>query len=147
MAAIHPAVKSAVRWLPITEAPAPYQEASDKQRRWVFQTALDRHRWGTIMPEPGSGGDNPRTAAPARPSANGGQYFLTGEKHFGSGSGITSYMIALGASALVKVTGLSGQKSYPKRAHGQWQAILDFYASQGDGYLIRVGHFSESDAG
>ena len=30
---------------------------------------------------------------------------------------------------------------------GQWQAILDFYAWRGDGYPMRVGHFSESDSG
>ena len=47
---------------------------------------------------------------------------------------------------MVKVAGLSRQTGYPKRAHGQWHAIVDFYACQGDGYPMRVVHFSKSDA-
>jgi alkylation response protein AidB-like acyl-CoA dehydrogenase len=61
----------------------------------------DGHWWGTITSEPGSGGDVLRTRATARPSdpvpgqeeIPGPHYRLTGEKHFGSGSGIASFML------------------------------------------------------
>jgi alkylation response protein AidB-like acyl-CoA dehydrogenase len=57
-------------------------------------TALARHgAWfGTITSEPGSGGDVAQTKATARPTAN-GTWLLSGQKHFGSGSGITSFML------------------------------------------------------
>jgi alkylation response protein AidB-like acyl-CoA dehydrogenase len=66
----------------------------EKQREWVAQTALDGHWWGTITSEPGSGGDVMRSRAIARKGADGG-YTLSGPKHFGSGSGITSYMMTM----------------------------------------------------
>ena len=46
-----------------------------------------------MVSEPGSGGDTSKTKATARPSGQDGAYLLDGEKHFGSGSGITSYVI------------------------------------------------------
>jgi alkylation response protein AidB-like acyl-CoA dehydrogenase len=49
--------------------------------------------WGTITSEPGTGGDLTRTAATARRTAAGDRYLVTGQKQFGSGSGIASYMI------------------------------------------------------
>ena len=95
VAAMHPAVLITTGWLTLPEAPQPYRADWDKQRRWAFQTAQDGQQWGTIMSEPGSGGDTAKTKATARPSGHNGTYLLTGEKHFGSGSGITSYMITL----------------------------------------------------
>lgn len=96
VAAMHPAVISvASGWMIDNDVPPPFREAWDEQRRWAFQTARDGHQWGTIMSEPGTGGDMAKTKAAARPSGRDGTYLLTGEKTFGSGSGITSYMITL----------------------------------------------------
>ncbi len=93
VASMHPSVILFTGWLTQAEAPQPYREAWDEQRRWVFQTALDGHQWGTMVSEPGSGGDMSKTTATARPSSQDGVYLLSGEKHFGSGSGITSYVL------------------------------------------------------
>jgi len=93
VSAMHPAVISFGGWLNLPEAPEPHREAWEKQRRWVFQTALDGFQWGTIVSEPGSGGDTGKTIAVAKPISQEGEYLLSGEKHFGSGSGMTSYMV------------------------------------------------------
>jgi alkylation response protein AidB-like acyl-CoA dehydrogenase len=70
-----------------------------EQRDAVAMTAAQGRQWGTITSEPGSGGDIARTTAVAVPDP-GGERFLPGEtyrvsgtKHFGSGSGITDFMI------------------------------------------------------
>lgn len=69
------------------------------QRDAVFQTAASGAQWGTITSEPGSGGDILRTRATARRDGPvdgplpGAGYRVTGDKHFGSGSGVTSFMI------------------------------------------------------
>ena len=94
VAAMHPAVLYSAEWLITPDAPEPYTKAWARQREFVFQSALDGHWWGTITSEPGSAGNMMNTRAVARPAPSGnGQYLLSGEKHFGSGSGITSYMI------------------------------------------------------
>ncbi len=90
VSAMNPAVLGF--WLATPQAPAPYQEAWDAQRRQVCQTACDGAWWGTITSEPGSGGDVAQTRAVARPDPD-GAYRLSGAKHFGSGSGIASYML------------------------------------------------------
>jgi alkylation response protein AidB-like acyl-CoA dehydrogenase len=92
VASMHPAVIGFGGWLTLEEAPAPYTQAWAEQRSWVFATARDGAWWGTITSEPGSGGDVLRTKAIARPAGD-GAYLLSGEKHFGSGSGVMSYMI------------------------------------------------------
>ena len=72
----------------------PYADAWTKQRKEVFQTVHDGAWWGTLISEPGSGGDTSRSSSEAVPVTPGSlNYRLTGQKHFGSGSGITSYMI------------------------------------------------------
>lgn len=91
VAAMHPSVLAF--WLATPQAPAPDTEAWAQQRRSVFQTATDGAWWGTITSEPGSGGDISRTRAQAHPVSADGSYRLTGQKHFGSGSGVTSYML------------------------------------------------------
>lgn len=93
VSAMHPSVLQYTGWLTLSEAPQPYREAWDEQRRWAFGTAVDGLQWGTMVSEPGSGGDASTSNATARPSGNDGVYLLSGEKHFGSGSGITSYVI------------------------------------------------------
>lgn len=70
----------------------------DRQRRAVFATAMAGQRWGTITSEPGSGGDIARTRTRAVPADGPGPlpgevYELTGSKHFGSGMGITDWMM------------------------------------------------------
>jgi alkylation response protein AidB-like acyl-CoA dehydrogenase len=66
-----------------------------EQRRWISQTVLAGAFWGTVVSEPGSGGDPAKTIAEAR-LGDDGRYLLSGRKHFGSGSGITSFMITTG---------------------------------------------------
>jgi alkylation response protein AidB-like acyl-CoA dehydrogenase len=73
--------------------PEPYNAAWQQQRREVFQTVLDGAWWGTIVSEPGSGGDSSQTRSQCVPEAPGSlQYRMSGQKHFGSGSGLTSFM-------------------------------------------------------
>jgi alkylation response protein AidB-like acyl-CoA dehydrogenase len=87
--AMHPAVLG--YWL------APPAAASDHHARWQQQREQLFHHvrqgafFGTITSEPGSGGDVSRTRAVARRTSSG--YVLDGQKHFGSGSGVTSFMI------------------------------------------------------
>ncbi|HEX6311476.1 MAG TPA: acyl-CoA dehydrogenase family protein [Acidimicrobiia bacterium] len=90
VSSMHPAVLSF--WLTTPEVPEPYRTAWAEQRATVFGAALDGEWWGTITSEPGSGGDVTRSKALARPDGDGG-YLLSGAKHFGSGSGITSNML------------------------------------------------------
>jgi len=88
VASMHPAVLAF--WLAVetvTDAPAPWTT----QREAYIDTALAGHWWGTVISEPGSGGDPARTRTQAMAVDGGWQ--LTGEKHFGSGSGMTSFMI------------------------------------------------------
>ena len=66
VATMHPSVLQYTGWLSLLEAPHPYREAWDEQRRWAFQMAKDGRQWGTIMSEPGSGGDTSKTKATAR---------------------------------------------------------------------------------
>ncbi|HUG14751.1 MAG TPA: acyl-CoA dehydrogenase family protein [Thermomicrobiales bacterium] len=93
VASMHPAVLGTPSWLTIPHAPEPFAEAWEAQRRWVFETASEGAWWGTISSEPGSGGDLLRTRAAARPVDASPSYRITGQKHFGSGTGITSYII------------------------------------------------------
>jgi alkylation response protein AidB-like acyl-CoA dehydrogenase len=70
-----------------------------EQRAAVFASAAEGKQWGTITSEPGSGGDILRTKTRALPDIGSGgavpghPYRLSGDKHFGSGSGVTSFMI------------------------------------------------------
>ena len=77
------------------QVPAPFQAAWEAQRRRIFQTVCEGAWWGTIASEPGSGGDVTKTQAIARPGPTDGVYRLTGQKAFGSGSGMTSYMLTI----------------------------------------------------
>jgi alkylation response protein AidB-like acyl-CoA dehydrogenase len=88
--AMHPSVLAF--WLASPTAPPPFGEAWTTQQQTIFATAREGAWWGTITSEPGSGGDLARTKAIARRRAD-GTYLVTGQKQFGSGSGMTSYMI------------------------------------------------------
>ena len=93
VSAMHPSVVG--YWL---LNPDPSQPDWEAQRRAVFETALAGDQWGTITSEPGSGGDIGRTKATARPTGETGfmlgrAYAVSGDKHFGSGSGIADRMV------------------------------------------------------
>jgi len=79
VAAMHPAVIESTGWLSISVAPEPYTAAWDEQRRWAFQTMHEGHFWGTIMSEPGSGGDNTKSNSIAKRASNDVQYLLSGQ--------------------------------------------------------------------
>jgi alkylation response protein AidB-like acyl-CoA dehydrogenase len=95
VSSMHPAVIAF--WLASPDSSQPDWE---RQRQAVFASAAAGEQWGTITSEPGSGGDISRTRTVARqldadadPMLPGGMYALTGDKHFGSGSGITDRMM------------------------------------------------------
>ena len=91
VSAMHPAVLS--YWLGTPNVPSAFQKAWDTQIRDLCETAREGAWWGTITSEPGSGGDVAKTSAVARATGSDGRYLVTGQKQFGSGSGITSYMV------------------------------------------------------
>jgi alkylation response protein AidB-like acyl-CoA dehydrogenase len=95
VSAMHPAVLAF--WL---ANPDPEQSAWEEQRHAVFAATAQGARWGTVTSEPGSGGDLTRTRsrAVAAPEASvdvdipGRRYVVSGDKHFGSGTGLCSFM-------------------------------------------------------
>jgi alkylation response protein AidB-like acyl-CoA dehydrogenase len=87
---MHPAVLS--YWLAGDEAPGPHRAAWAEQRASVTAMASNGAWFGTSTSEPGSGGDVANTKATARRGAD-GTWLLSGQKHFGTGSGITSFML------------------------------------------------------
>ena len=89
--AMHQLVLASWRTASVSET---YADAWAKQRKDVFQTVQDGAWWGTLISEPGSGGDSSLSSSDVVLAAAGSlEYRLSGRKHFGSGSGITSYMI------------------------------------------------------
>ena len=90
VSAMHPAVLS--YWLT-----APDELESDPQWRQqcsdIVKSVKDGRWWGTLTSEPGSGGDVSRTRTVAERGDAPLAYRLSGEKHFGSGSGIMSFMV------------------------------------------------------
>jgi hypothetical protein len=97
VSAMHPAVLG--YWLATPDGDQP---AWGAQRRAVFATAAAGHQWGTITSEPGSGGDILRTNTAAiaiddvHAELSGPCFSLTGDKHFGSGFGISDFMFTTG---------------------------------------------------
>jgi alkylation response protein AidB-like acyl-CoA dehydrogenase len=90
VASMHPAVLSF--WHASPDAPPQHRDAWSEQRAYVSRMAAEGCWFGTITSEPGSGGDVARTAAAAEAGQDGG-WRISGKKHFGSGSGITSFML------------------------------------------------------
>lgn len=90
VASMHPGVLAVIGWLVAPESVPEYQSLWTEQRNWAFETAREGHFWGTITSEPGSSGDVSKTRS--RAVRSGDSYLMTGAKHFGSGSGITSFM-------------------------------------------------------
>jgi alkylation response protein AidB-like acyl-CoA dehydrogenase len=91
--AMHPAVLNF--WMATAQAPGADQKTWDEQRRSIFRKVCGGAWWGTIASEPGGAGDISKTKATARRGPSDGTYRLTGQKNFGSGSGVTSYMITV----------------------------------------------------
>ena len=90
VAAMHPAVTAfflAAR--DVDDAP----DAWRAQRETLIES-FRTEWWGTIMSEPGSGGDLMKTRTSVEEQS--GQYTITGDKHFGSGSGHARWMITTG---------------------------------------------------
>ncbi|MGZ8753427.1 MAG: hypothetical protein ACXW1S_10645 [Acidimicrobiia bacterium] len=100
VSAMHPAVVGF--WL---NTPAAGEPAWDAQRTAVFDSVLGGKQWGTITSEPGSGGDITQTKTRAEPDdaidigLPGRGCRLSGQKHFGSGSGIADFMITTAVMA------------------------------------------------
>jgi alkylation response protein AidB-like acyl-CoA dehydrogenase len=117
---MHPAVLS--WWLTTPEVPEPDTAAWRSQCAAVADTVEAGAWWGTITSEPGSGGDVAATRATARWARGAGEvggtagddgagapdpvgaragaagppgsgWLLSGQKHFGSGTGVTSYVL------------------------------------------------------
>jgi alkylation response protein AidB-like acyl-CoA dehydrogenase len=89
VASMHPAVLAFLHASPVV-APE-HQAAWDAQRAEVSASAREGAWFGTITSEPGSGGDVANTRAAARRDGDG--WRISGPKHFGSGSGVTSFML------------------------------------------------------
>jgi alkylation response protein AidB-like acyl-CoA dehydrogenase len=123
VASMHPAVLTYWR---DPEPPATGQAEWEAQRRTVFGSVIDGAWWGTITSEPGSGGDIAQTRASATPVDGG--YRISGEKHFGSGSGATSHMLTSarrpGADApdwfFIEVTGVPWDGSTGMTLKAAW---------------------------
>jgi alkylation response protein AidB-like acyl-CoA dehydrogenase len=98
VSAMHPAVLAFWLFGPGTD------DAWVAQREAIFASALAGEQWGTITSEPGSGGDVAKTKAIARPLdapsfLPGRLHGVSGDKHFGSGSGICHRMITTALAA------------------------------------------------
>jgi alkylation response protein AidB-like acyl-CoA dehydrogenase len=87
---MHPAVLAF--WLATPQVPQSQQDAWEAQRNLCSQLASSGAWWGTITSEPGSGGDIFQTKTIARVDTP-PTYRMSGLKHFGSGSGMTSFMV------------------------------------------------------
>jgi alkylation response protein AidB-like acyl-CoA dehydrogenase len=92
VATMHPTVLA--MWLEQPAEPPMDPEAWLKQRERVLSAAKAGHWFGTISSEPGGGGDVMATRATAVRD-NDGRWRVTGDKHMGSGSGVTSFMITV----------------------------------------------------
>jgi alkylation response protein AidB-like acyl-CoA dehydrogenase len=114
VASMHPAVLS--NWRELPDPPTGQAEWA-AQRLDVFGGVTDGAWWGTVTSEPGSGGEIDKTRATAVP-AKGGGYLLSGEKHFGSGSGATTHVLT------------SARR--PGAAHPEW-FFMDVRGSAWDG--------------
>lgn len=90
VSAMHPAVLS--YWL---TAPAELSKHAAWQQQCddIFESVRQGNWWGTITSEPGTGGDITLSQTTALHGGDETSYFITGKKHFGSGSGITSFMV------------------------------------------------------
>ncbi len=89
VAAMHPAVLSYWMTAPSDLDGADWRAQCDA----IYDSVLAGDWWGTITSEPGSGGDITKSRATAKPLSSPLDFSLSGQKHFGSGSGVMSYMV------------------------------------------------------
>jgi len=101
VSAMHPAVLAF--WLANEDSTS---ETWSAQRDAVFASAAEGAQWGTVTSEPGSGGDVLRTRSTAELLSDdddidvpGRRYAISGDKHFGSGTGICTYMFTTAVPA------------------------------------------------
>ncbi len=92
VATMHPTVL--IVWLEKPVDPPSDPDAWRAQREVVLSAAKAGCWFGTIASEPGGGGDLMATRAVATPDGS-GVWRLSGDKHMGSGSGMTSYMMTI----------------------------------------------------
>lgn len=90
VSAMHPSVLA--NWLCPSPVPTDLQAEWDAQCERIFEGVKNGEQWGTITSEPGSGGDIDKTISGAFQDDD-GQYFISGKKHFGSGSGVLTNMV------------------------------------------------------
>jgi len=90
---MHPTVLAI--WLEEPEEPPADPDAWREQRHRVLAAAKAGQWFGTISSEPGGGGDVMATRATAKRGGEAGRWRVTGDKHMGSGSGVTSFMITI----------------------------------------------------
>lgn len=91
VASMHPAVLA--YWLCSPEVPEAHRDAWRDQRDAIFNGVEGGAWWGTITSEPGSGGDILKTRTVAVAGDAPGSWRISGDKHFASGSGISSFMV------------------------------------------------------
>ena len=129
VSAMHPAVISF--WL---ANPDPSQPDWEQQRAAIFASAAAGEQWGTVTSEPGSGGDIALTRAVAAPtdaslSLPGRSYAVTGDKHFGSGLGVSDWMMTTAipdgeSAAAVFVLDVRDWQSNPRvQLLGEWDGM------------------------
>ncbi|MEY2469133.1 MAG: hypothetical protein QOF21_1831 [Actinomycetota bacterium] len=129
VSAMHPSVVSF--WL---ANPDPSQPQWEEQRAAIFASAAAGDQWGTVTSEPGSGGDIAQTRAVAKPtdaalSLPGRTYAVTGDKHFGSGLGVSDWMMTTAipegeAAAAVFVLDVRDWESNPRiQLLGEWDGM------------------------
>ncbi|MEQ8787546.1 MAG: acyl-CoA dehydrogenase [Pirellulaceae bacterium] len=90
VSAMHPAVLS--YWLTAPREAAEHP-GWNEQCNEIFGGVKQGVWWGTITSEPGSGGDVARTRTTAARDAEPHGYRISGQKHFGSGSGVLDVMV------------------------------------------------------
>jgi alkylation response protein AidB-like acyl-CoA dehydrogenase len=92
VATMHPTVLA--MWLEEPDEPPADPDAWREQRHSVLSAAKAGEWFGTISSEPGGGGDVLATRATAVRDEE-GRWRVRGDKHMGSGSGVTSYMVTI----------------------------------------------------
>ena len=86
---MHPSVLAF--WLHGQEAPDAYRANWQAQIDSIHDAVASKQWFGTIASEPGSNGDLMATRASA--VVHGDEWVMSGDKHMGSGAGITSFML------------------------------------------------------
>lgn len=142
VASMHVTVPMVCGWLGPDLPPPGVAGAWEEQCRWVAEEMTQGHWWGTLTSEPGSGGDVANTRTRATPSGD-GRYALSGEKHFGSGSGITSFMMTTARPDgeddpdvfVLDLRGLSGDGSGGFTRTAEWDGH-GMIATQSHGFAL-----------